>query len=157
MMMDTGIDNRQSVTGSVVVGDIRALSPMQFVTVSLFRDWFDGQAGRDRVGDFFDSALGPDLGQAATENWATFVTALVDHARRPVMRHGADCRCVGADEAVVAHILTAAVTADREDAMLLLSLLVPGEVLLVLIQYAERAGRDIWQISRQINAARKLH
>ncbi|WP_299650775.1 hypothetical protein [uncultured Jannaschia sp.] len=126
--------------GAATVADLQAMDGAQALGVMLLRDWFDGPEGRTRVEGVFAEAFGPAGGDMAREAWADFAALLTSGTRRPVMRHAVTCRCVGADEAVIAQVVTLAARGEREDAMFVLSLLVPGDRLLSAVQTAERAG-----------------
>ncbi len=63
------------------------------------------------------------------------------------MRHAVTCRCVGADEAVIAQVLSLAARGEREDAMLILSLLVAGDRLLPAVHIAQQAGLVVLRLS----------
>ncbi|WP_299813359.1 hypothetical protein [uncultured Jannaschia sp.] len=126
--------------GAATVADLQAMDGAQALCVMLFRDWFAGSEGRARVEGVFVEAFGPDAGTMACDAWAELSALLTARTRRPVMRHAMTCRCVGADEAVVAQVLSLAARGEREDAMLVLSLLVPGDRLLSAVDVAERAG-----------------
>lgn len=133
--------------GGATVADIRTLDGLQSLAILMFRDWFDGPAGRTRVEQVFEGALGTGAGVAGLDAWDEMMTVLSDGVRRPVMRHSLTCQCVGADEAVIAQVIALAGRGEREDAMLILSLLVSGERLLPAIHSAERAGRALMRIN----------
>jgi hypothetical protein len=142
-----------SRTGGETVADLHAMEGPQALAVMMLRDWFDGAEGRSRVADTLRDELGPVAGAAATEAWCD-LGALIEHGtRRPVMRHAVTCRCVGADEAVLALVMMQAARGEREDAMLVLSLLVAGERLMTAVRAAERAGRACLQVSARWRAA----
>ena len=63
------------------------------------------------------------------------------------MRHASGCRCVGSDEAVIVQVLHLAATGEREDAMLVLVLLVQGDRLLPALRVAERAGSVVLRLA----------
>lgn len=125
--------------GAVPVAHLHGLDRVRALAVLLYRDWFEGPAGRARAGDLFRQTLG-SAAEGAILHWADFAELLAANSRRPLMRHDLTCPCVGADEAVTAHVLALATEGAREDAMLILSLLVPGDRLLPAIHAAEQAG-----------------
>ncbi|MDB2407774.1 hypothetical protein N9W17_04535 [Jannaschia sp.] len=150
----------RSNPGAATVADIRTLDGFQSLTIMMLRDWFDGPAGRTRVEQVFEGALGQGAGAAGLDAWDEMMTVLSNGVRRPVMRHSLTCQCVGADEAVIAQVIALAARGEREDAMLILSLLVSGERLLPAIQSAERAGRTLMRITlldRRAVAPNRLH
>ncbi|MGB3553526.1 MAG: hypothetical protein WBA25_02680 [Jannaschia sp.] len=127
-------------SGGATVADLRALPSPQALTVLFLRDWCEGPEGRKRVASVLKGALGPAQGSAACEAWDSLIGMLVGEGRRPLMRHDLGCRCVGSDEAVIANLLAVAATGAREDAMLVVSLLLPGDRLIVAAHFAEVAG-----------------
>ncbi|CTQ51457.1 hypothetical protein [Jannaschia donghaensis] len=141
--------------GGAPVADLRTLDGFQALSVMLFRDWFDGDEGRARVAHAFETALDGQAGTAALTAWEEMMDVLSHGVRRPLMRHDLTCRCVGADEAIVAQILTLAARAEREDAMLILSLLVPAERLLPATHIAQRAGLAVMRIDLRTRRRRR--
>ncbi|RYH02612.1 hypothetical protein EU805_08290 [Salipiger sp. IMCC34102] len=125
--------------GGATVGDLRGMSGDGALAILMYRDWFDGEMGRARVADVFVQAI-PREASAAMSNWTTLMSELVTHARRPLVRHGLQCHCVGADEAVFAQLLNLASHGEREEAMLMLSLLMPADRTLCALQAAESCG-----------------
>lgn len=134
--------------GGATVASLRALDDVQVLAVMLMRDGFDGPQGLARVHDAFVEILGKDAGPAAAEHWTGFARFLLAHARRPLMRHALTCPCVGADEAVVAQLLHLAATGAREDAILILTLLVPADRALCAVTLAENAGLAVMRAAR---------
>jgi hypothetical protein len=132
---------------------MRALDRTQALSVLLMRDWFEGPEGRARAGDLFREALGPAPGSAILD-WADFAEVLCDRVRRPLMRHDLRCDCVGGDEAVVAQLLSLAAEGAREDAMMILSLIVPGDRLLPALHCAERAGLAVLRAAVALDRGR---
>ncbi|WP_371155174.1 hypothetical protein [Jannaschia sp. 2305UL9-9] len=133
--------------GGATVADLRALDSLQSLIVLMFRDWCDGPDGQQRVTQVFQGALGRLPGDTGLAAWIEMMAILSDDVRRPVMRHALTCRCVGADEAVIAQVLSLAGQGEREEAMLVLSLLVSGDRLLMAVNAAERAGLACMRIN----------
>ncbi|MGY9038053.1 MAG: hypothetical protein ACKVLA_09570, partial [Rhodobacterales bacterium] len=48
--------------------------------------------------------------------------------RRPLMRHSVTCKCLGADESCFANFISTATEGQREDAMLIATLLVRADM-----------------------------
>jgi hypothetical protein len=72
-----------------------------------------------------------------------FLGLTLRHVRRPVMRHGLKCSCVGADEAVLAHLVSLSTSGDREDAMLMACLLVRADVAPIVVSLAQTLGLEL--------------
>ncbi len=140
--------DRGQPVGAAPVATLRDLDNMQALAVMMMRDGFCNSPGQLRVRDVFVNTLGASAGAAAAGHWAEFARFLVANARRPLMCHARACPCVGADEAVVAHLLFHAATGAREDAMLILMLLIPGDRALCAVMMAEGAGRAVMRAAR---------
>ncbi|GIT91587.1 hypothetical protein JANAI62_20440 [Jannaschia pagri] len=141
-------DTARTQPGGATVADIRTMEGDQALAVIMLRDWFDGPQGQARVSQTFLQELGAQAGAGAIDAWADFGALISDGTRRDVMRHSVNCRCVGADEAVLAQVISLAARGAREDAMLILSLLVTGERLLPAIQTVEQVGAALLRISQ---------
>ncbi|CAM4308631.1 hypothetical protein [Palleronia rufa] len=140
--------------GGAAVASLPALDGAQALSVLMYRDWFGGAEGRRRVEAVLSEALGPDRAHGALEDWDQLLEELVRHARRPLMCHHPSCQCVGADEAVFAQTLSLAAEGEREEAMLMLSLVIRADRLLVALNAAERAGRAVRWCARSLCRAR---
>jgi hypothetical protein len=134
----------------------------QALAVMMLRDWFEGRDGRERVTGTFAAELGLASARAAVTDWKAYAELIATGTRRPVMCHALHCRCVGSDEAVLAHVLCLAAEGAREDAMFVLSLLVQADRLLPALTVVERAGLAVkrlatcWRLN-QISQPAKLH
>ncbi len=56
------------------------------------------------------------------------------------MRHSVQCKCLGADEACFANFIATAATGEREDAMLIATLLVRPDVAPLIVSLAADVG-----------------
>ena len=142
--------------GGATVASLSALDGAQALAVLLYRDWLDGADGQDRVRDVFVQNL--DQGQAAIaiQGWGALIDELMRHARRPLMRHALSCPCVGADEAAFAQILSLAACGEREEVLLILSLLIRADRTLCALVAAESAGRAIHRSALALARARPV-
>ena len=88
--------------------------------------------------------LASDLGDGAAKLWVERLDDLMHliegTARRPILTHGLSCDCVGADEAVLAHLISTAARGDREDAMLVACLLVRADAAPLVVSLAQTLG-----------------
>ena len=140
--------------GGETVAMLDALPPTQILSILLLRDWCEGPEGRTRIAVLLEEGLGAYPGQKAAGDWDAFMRMLTERGRRPLMRHATTCRCVGADEAVIANLLELAASGERDDAMLVASLLVPGDRLLYLMVLAEAVGVAIRRTDLRLRRAR---
>ena len=128
------------MAGGATVGDLRHLNATRALVVMILRDWFDGRDGPDRVAILLSRTLGASQASEALTAWDDLASRLSTQARRPILRHGASCTCVGADEAVVSLALDLAAQGASEDAMMMLALLIPGDRVLGAHDAARRSG-----------------
>lgn len=114
-------------------------------------DETDGAGGsgdaRERTAGEFTRALGPERGWDAMIAFEEICDLLRRHGRRPLMRHRADCECLGADESAFATFIAAAADGDREDAVLIATLLVRADMAFRLTALAERVGPALARLS----------
>ena len=85
----------------------------------------DGEEAKARLRADMAGLLGAGPAHETLDGLERLVGELVRYGRRPLMRHGRECACVGADEAAFAAMIAAAAEGEHEDAMLLAALLVP--------------------------------
>jgi hypothetical protein len=126
--------------GGAPVGFLAELDPVEAAAVLYLRLWCEGAPGERRIGHELDAALGPQAGQRALCALRALCGLCVRHRRRPLMRHEPDCVCLGADEACFANLVGAAAAGDREDAILIGTLLVRADMALHLVNHAEQFG-----------------
>ncbi len=125
------------MVGAFPVSALDNLAPGEALAVLCLRRM---QEGPETLEALLVPALGPVAAKACLRAFSEVMGLVQRHGRRPLARHGAGCRCVGSDEAVLAHFLMVAATGDREDAMLIASLLVEGPLLLPMTEAARTAG-----------------
>ncbi|MBR9762707.1 MAG: hypothetical protein GYB53_04040 [Rhodobacteraceae bacterium] len=127
----------------------RGAEPVARITALPFQEALLIGALRARAADAearaqFSAELGDLMGpQRAAETEAAledFFEITLRHVRRPVMRHGLTCSCVGADEAVLAHLMTISTSGEREDAMLMACLLVRPDMAPAVVSQARTLG-----------------
>lgn len=139
----------QQNRGGAPVGYLTDVSDLEASTVLYFRLWCEGPDCRARVWSDFATSLGTEHGRAALNAFEDLCTLLTRHCRRRLMRHGLECSCLGADEAIIANFVAAATQGDQEDATLLASLLVRSDLAAVLTGSAQQVGLAIQRINRR--------
>jgi hypothetical protein len=112
----------------------------QALMVRYLRDWCDSADGQIRVWSDLATRLGPARGQAALKAFEDMVAILLAFGRRPLVRHQANCTCVGSDEAVVALMVSTAASGAEEEAMMIGALLVRADMIRPLVDAAMRRG-----------------
>ena len=126
--------------GGVPVATYDSLPEAEQVLVSCLRLWSNGPEGRDRLTRVLCDRMGAGEAGQCRDALADMVGMIARHGLRRMVRHRPQCCCVGADEAVFAHVVMVAATGAREDAMLLASLMLEASVLLPFVEAAAVAG-----------------
>lgn len=116
--------------GAARVGHLEDLELPEQLAILGFRQWC--LAGPE--------ALSRHFSPQASDQLAAFCQLCRDAARRPLARHGTECRCLGADESALATLLACARTDDRDDALMLAMLLVRGDHAPALVAAARSAS-----------------
>ncbi|MBY6056719.1 hypothetical protein [Leisingera daeponensis] len=110
--------------GGVTVGTLSDLPPLEAGAVIYLRHWFSGSETRDQMRRGFEVNFGPEVAEAAFEAFGYLCNFCATHGRRPLVRHGMTCRCLGADENCFANLLASAAEGQKDDAHILASLIV---------------------------------
>lgn len=126
--------------GAAPVGKVADLGPLEAAAVSCLRLWCDSPEGRRKVRDDLSQILGPMAGDAVLHAIEEFCSLCALHGRRALARHDPACQCLGADEACLAHLVALATEGEREDALLIATLLVRPDVSLHLVAAAQALG-----------------
>lgn len=134
--------HERDMAGAFPVAVLERLSGAEALTVRCLRGWSDGN---DAVLALLAPAIGPAKARACLASLTEVMRIVTRHGRRPIVCHGAGCACVGSDEAVFARFVSTAATGEREDAMLIASLLVDGPLLLPMTEAARQAGLYLYQ------------
>lgn len=139
---------RCSPRGGAPVGLLDDLDAAEALAVLCLRLWCEGPRGRDEVARVFVTGLGKDRAAPALDAFAGLLDLCVHYGRRPLLHHKAGCRCLGADEACFANFLMSAAEEEREDAMLLATLMVRADAAPILAE----AGRAVGLTLRRLAA-----
>lgn len=132
----------RDMVGAFPVSALDRLPPGEALVVLCLRRWSDGPGAVEAL---LLPALGPSGTRSCLRAFGEMMGLMQRHCRRPLVQHGQACRCVGSDEAVLAHFVMIAATGEREDAMLIASLLVEGPLLLPMAEAARAAGLYLYQ------------
>lgn len=127
---------RTDIQGATPIATMAALPAAQARLIRYLRLWCDGPDGQRDVWVELSQHLGERAAQACMADPEDTFTLLMRYARRPLMRHGTGCGCVGSDEAVFSHFIMTAATGEAEDAMLIGALLVRADVVGALLAAA---------------------
>ncbi|WP_377190845.1 hypothetical protein [Ruegeria meonggei] len=129
-----------STRGGAAVGRLSDLSPLEAGAVMYLRLWGDGTNGRADAASDFEIALGADCGRAAMLTLDRLCSLCANYGRRPLIRHGLGCSCLGADENCFAQMIASASEGAREDAMMMASLIVRPDFAPALAALSEEMG-----------------
>jgi hypothetical protein len=113
---------------------------MEAAAVQFMRLWHENPDAQSRLRADFAGFLGPEAAERALNALADFCGICARHGRRPFMQHHPACRCLGADEACLANLIGLSTEGDREDALLIATLLVRADFSLHLVAAAQSLG-----------------
>ena len=133
--------------GGATVGSITDLDAVAAASVIYLRMWCSGPESQHNVRNDFASTLAADRGQHAIESFTELCKICARHGRRPLMHHAISCKCLGADEACFANFIAIAADGERDDAMLIATLLVRPDVAPVITALAMDVGLALKQMN----------
>jgi hypothetical protein len=128
----------RDLTGQMPVDQMAQLDGLNGLTVAALRAWNAGGALRAHA--LLCDRMAEPMALAAFEALQDLTEVLGPHIRRPLRCHAPNCACVGLDEAAFARFVQEAALGDREDALLLASILVQPRAILPLTDAAARLG-----------------
>lgn len=133
--------------GSAVVGSLTEVAPWEAELIMSIRFWMDGAEGQSEVWSGFARRFGVDRGRAELQAFERLLSVLCTCARRPLMRHGLGCTCIGSDEAVLCALVREASRGDLAEASLLAGLLVPAGYAEQVALMAAQVGQTMRDMS----------
>lgn len=126
--------------GAAAVGVLSELPAIEATAVRHLRQWFDSPETRLAMRDDIYNLLGPEMTEIALETFGQLCMLCVQHGRRPLIRHGMQCACLGADENCFANMIAAAAEGQVDDTMLFASLIVRPSMARELLPLASEFG-----------------
>ncbi|KIC09779.1 hypothetical protein RA19_13460 [Leisingera sp. ANG-M1] len=132
--------------GGVTVGTLSDLPPLEAGAVIYLRHWFSGSETRAQMRRDFEVNFGPEMAEAAFEAFGFLCNFCATHGRRPLVRHGMTCKCLGADENCFANLLASAAEGQDDDAHILAALIVTPRKAQELTRLASDCGLLLQQI-----------
>lgn len=158
MTIQFDLDAKESsqTRGAAPVGALQELPPIELAAIVYLRAWCEGGDDREIIAKDFRLVMGHAEGAVAANDFHDLMTTLLGCARRPIMRHGLGCRCFGGDESAFAHMIAAAASKCREDAMLFASILMSGDAAWPATQLADRLGQTFLRLSRMPDRGQAL-
>ncbi|MBO9411396.1 MULTISPECIES: hypothetical protein [unclassified Ruegeria] len=128
--------------GGATVGRLTDLSPIEASAVLYLRQWSDAALARaDGL------AQESDQDSVAMSVMDRLCSLCAHHGRRPLIRHGLGCSCLGADENCFAQMIAAASEGAREDAMMLAALIVRPDFAPALAALSEELALALRRMS----------
>lgn len=137
----------QDKRGGAPVGFISELDGIEAASVIYLRLWCDGSDSQASVCSDFAAGLGADQGRKVLKSFKELCSLCARHGRRPLMRHAVQCKCLGADESCFANFVATAATGDRDDAMLIATLLVRADVAPLITALATDFGLGLMRMN----------
>lgn len=132
--------------GAASVGTLADVDAITAAAVIYLRMWFDSPEHRQSVRDDMTMTLGASRGRQALNSFDELCSISARHGRRPMMRHAVKCKCIGADEACFANFIVVASGGEREDAMLIATLMVRPDLAAVITSLATDFGFALKQM-----------
>ncbi|WP_298920526.1 hypothetical protein [uncultured Roseobacter sp.] len=126
--------------GGAAVGFLTELTSIEAASIIYLRLWSEGPQRQAEVCSDLARFLGDAHGLKAMRVFEQLLELCGRHGRRPLMRHAVECRCIGADEACFANFVAIAAEGDREDALLIATLLVRPDVAPLVASLASDFG-----------------
>lgn len=143
--------------GGAAVGRLADLAPVEAGAVMYLRMWSDSAHSRADAASDFDLALGRGLGKSAMSNLEQICSLCASHGRRPLIRHGLGCSCLGADESCFAQMIGAAADGQHEDAMMMAALIVRPDFAPSLAALSEQFGLALRRMTLPFQHGRVTH
>ncbi|PSL21270.1 hypothetical protein [Shimia abyssi] len=134
--------------GAQRVGRISDLSPVERLAVQYLREWNSTPADQSRLTACLSTGLGQTRGRNTLDVLNDLMEIGAHYGRRPLMRHGRSCDCLGADEAVFACLVESAASAEYEDATMLAALIVRPDMARNFVGLAAEFGMALSALLR---------
>jgi hypothetical protein len=131
--------------GGATVGSLSGLPALEAEAVLCLRHWFSGPEARRRMQAQLTANLGTAGAEDALKHFGQLCQLCLSHGRRPLVRHGLHCDCLGADENVFANLIASAAEGERADAMMMASLIVAPQMAPGLMSAATEFGQALKQ------------
>ena len=141
------MNSRENQRGGAPVGLLAELPQIESIAVMCLRLWGDGPDQQAEVWNRFATSLGPVQGREALKRFEALCELCARFGRRPMIRHCASCKCIGADESCFANLIGYASEGAREDALLLATNLVRPDMAGALAGLAEEFGMALKRLS----------
>ncbi|WP_371224959.1 hypothetical protein [Roseovarius sp. 2305UL8-3] len=142
-----------NMRGGTPVGLLTELSPVEAGAVIYLRLWSEGPDRYPEIWNDFSSCLGAQYGEKALKSFEDLCNLCAAYGRRPLMRHSVNCKCLGADEACFANFIGAAAEGEREDALMIATVIVRADMAQPLVSLAQDFGLAMKRMSSHLTRA----
>ncbi len=142
-----------SIRGAAPVASLSDLGAVEVAAIYYLRQWRDGPEGQSDMWNDFALAFGATQGRKVLKSFETLHAMCAQHGRRPLLCHGVNCKCVGADESCFANFIGYASEGEREDAMLMAINLVRPDMAFMLVGLAEEFGFALKRMTTTVDRA----
>lgn len=139
--------HHQNQRGGVTVGHLDHVGPVENAVVMLLRLWGEDGHKRAALRRSLSHMLGTENGPYVFDRFAELCFLCAQYGRRPLIRHAPDCRCLGADESCMAHFIATAGQGQREDAMMMATLILRPDMAPAAAGLAEQIGIALAQMT----------
>ncbi len=133
------------------VGYVTELSPVEAGAVIYLRLWSEGPERYSEIWNDFSSCLGVQRGEQALKSFEDLCKLCSAYGRRQLMRHSVNCKCLGADEACFANFIGTATEGEREDALMIATVIVRADMAQPLVSLAQDFGLAMKSMSAHLN------
>ena len=144
------MNQMNQITGNTVVGRLSDCPGWEADLVMALRLWLEGAEGQTQLWTAYARSFGAATGRSKLKQFEALLRELLLHARRPLVRHGLACDCIGSDEAIVQTIVREAVRGDFEEARMIASLIVPARNADMVATYAAEVGKTLMTMSAKV-------
>lgn len=148
------MNQMNQIAGNTVVGRLSDCPHWEADLVMAIRLWLEGADGQNRLWTAYARSFGSASGRSKLKQFEAMLRELLLHARRPLVRHGLTCDCIGSDEAIVQTIVREAVRGDLEEARMIASLIVPARHADMVATYAAEVGKTMKTMSVNVAPSR---
>ena len=114
----------QQARGGATIGVLNRMEPWEANLILNLRLWCEGPDGQAEVWNDYRKALTAERAQCECRAFEVFLRVVFSSSHRPLVRHGPECACVGADEGILAHLVRTASDGHLNDAALIATLMV---------------------------------
>ncbi|KQI72954.1 hypothetical protein AN191_03320 [Loktanella sp. 5RATIMAR09] len=127
--------------GASRVGQLTDVAPWEAELIMAVRFWMADADSQAEVWNRFAQSFGAAEGLAELRNFEGLLSDLCRFARRPFVRHGLGCTCIGSDEAILQTLVREAAYGDLAEAAMIASLIVPARHAEPVALMAARVGQ----------------